>query len=402
MEFTKDMIYGLNNMNVYSQRAQLGTLIAEILGGGGGGAGDASIITEDSYLKFPNIGNKNNLYIDSTQNIIYRWDSDNLRYYMIGSSIVNTINPSSADNNYNLGTIWMNSNTYKAYILLDNTLGNAVWKQLITIDDFNNLSAEEMKKSDFATNSKSSQGYVDKSISADSAIKLETSRTFKLTGDVNDSTIKFDGTKDVELNVILKNSGVVAGAYTKVTVDSKGRVVVGNNLAEADIPDLHLNKIIDVGTAASKNVGLSNGEIPILGTDGKLDTDVLPAIAITQVFEADDETNMLALDAQTGDVCVRSDINKSFILKNNNPTNVNNWVELKTPTDAVLSVNGKTGTVMLTTTNIPEGINLYYTDDRATANFNMNIANSNHTALKDGDKIMMTTDEYIIDGGNAD
>lgn len=94
MELTKEIIYGLNNMNVYAQRAQLGTLIAELISGGGGGegTGDASVITKDSYLEFPNIGNKNNLYIDSTENTIYRWDSDKLKYYMVGSSIENVYN----------------------------------------------------------------------------------------------------------------------------------------------------------------------------------------------------------------------------------------------------------------------------------------------------------------------
>jgi hypothetical protein len=54
---------------------------------------------------------------------------------------------------------------------------------------------------------------------------------------------------------------------------------------------------------------------------------------------------MLALTAEVGDVAVRSDLNKSFILKTAGASTLGNWQELLTPTDAVLSVNGQTGAI---------------------------------------------------------
>ena len=56
---------------------------------------------------------------------------------------------------------------------------------------------------------------------------------------------------------------------------------------------------------------------------------------------------MLALSAEVGDVCVRTDINKSFILKEAGASTLSHWQELLTPTDAVQSVNGQTGNVVL-------------------------------------------------------
>jgi hypothetical protein len=56
---------------------------------------------------------------------------------------------------------------------------------------------------------------------------------------------------------------------------------------------------------------------------------------------------MLALSAQQGDVAVRSDLSKSFILAGTDPTVLADWTELLTPSDAVLSVNGQTGAVTL-------------------------------------------------------
>lgn len=41
----------------------------------------AVIIRKGSYLEFPTIGNSDNLYIDTTNRVIYRWDSVDLKYY---------------------------------------------------------------------------------------------------------------------------------------------------------------------------------------------------------------------------------------------------------------------------------------------------------------------------------
>jgi hypothetical protein len=110
---------------------------------------------------------------------------------------------------------------------------------------------------------------------------------------------------------------------------------------------------------------------------------------------------MLALDAQTGDVAVRTDENKCYILKQKPANTLANWVLLRTPTDLVLSVNGKTGAVVLTTSDVAEGTNLYYTEARATANFNCNYAAKSSGGLTDGATIVHSTDTVILNGGNA-
>lgn len=107
------------------------------------------------------------------------------------------------------------------------------------------------------------------------------------------------------------------------------------------------------GTAAFKNTGTASGDIPLLGSGGKLASSVLPAIAITDTFVVASQAAMLALSAaETGDVAVRSDLNKSFILAGTNPATLAHWQELLTPTDAVLSVNGQTGAVALTKSDV--------------------------------------------------
>ena len=64
---------------------------------------------------------------------------------------------------------------------------------------------------------------------ASTATALKTTRNFAVTGDVLVSNTGFDGTADVSLAASLSETGVVAGAYTKVTVDAKGRITLGEN-----------------------------------------------------------------------------------------------------------------------------------------------------------------------------
>ena len=100
-----------------------------------------------------------------------------------------------------------------------------------------------------------------------------------------------------------------------------------------------------LGTAAFVDTGTSAGKVPVLDGGGKLDVSLIPAVAISDPFEAADEAAMLALNAQKGDVAIRLDINKTFILFSNSPGTLADWKWMRTPTDVVLSVVGLTGTI---------------------------------------------------------
>lgn len=74
-------------------------------------------------------------------------------------------------------------------------------------------------------------------------------------------------------------------------------------------------------------------------------------LTITDVFVVNSEAAMLALStAQVGDVAIRTDQNKSYILSSSAPGTLSNWKELLTPPDAVSSVDGQTGSVSLSNT----------------------------------------------------
>lgn len=223
----------------------------------------------------------------------------------------------------------------------------------------------------------------------DKANQLTNPQNFSLTGDVTASAVAFNGTDAVTLNTVLKSSGVTAGTYTKLTVDARGIVTSAEQASADDISGL--------GTAAKLNSGTGAGNVVIVGVDGKIDEAVIPSLAITDVFEADSQAAMLALGAQKGDVAVRSDVNRSFILKQAPASTAENWVELRTPTDAVLSVNGKTGAVTLTTTDVAEGSNQYWTEAR----FDTAFAAKSSAGLTDGATIVHSTDTLVLNCGNA-
>lgn len=173
---------------------------------------------------------------------------------------------------------------------------------------------------------------------AGKANKLTTARNIALAGDVAGQT-SFDGSGNITITATYKNSGVVAGTYRSVTVDAKGNVTAGSNpttLSGYGITD----------AVPSSQKGAANG-VATLDSGGKVPIAQIPATAIVDTFVVSTQTAMLALTAEIGDVAVRTDLKKSFILRVAGASTLANWQELLTPTDAVQSVDGMTGTVVI-------------------------------------------------------
>lgn len=320
-----------------------------------------------------------------------------LTYASAVSTQISTSAPTVNDAGFDVGKMWLNSTTDRLYMLQDNTPGAAVWTELAKMSDVAAAGYGDMFKSLYATNAESATGYVDKAKIAD---KLTTPFTLSITGD-GTGNASIDGSTDKSITFTLADSGVTIGTYTKVTVDAKGRITTGALLAASDVPTLTLAKISDAGTAAALNVGVSANNIPQLDSSGKLNTSVLPSLALTEIFPVATQAAMLALTAQPGDVAVRSDINKTFMLSATPASTLANWLELKSPTDAVTSVNSKTGTVVLATTDIAEGTNLYWTQARFNSAFGTAIAAAASTSLSDTAHILYDTDILVLDGGDA-
>lgn len=83
----------------------------------------------------------------------------------------------------------------------------------------------------------------------ETADKLTVPRTISISGDGTGSTT-FDGSQDVTISLALSDTAVTPGTYTKVTVDSKGRVTKGENIAITDVTGLQ-DKISSIETSVS-------------------------------------------------------------------------------------------------------------------------------------------------------
>lgn len=91
--------------------------------------------------------------------------------------------------------------------------------------------------------------------------------------------------------------------------------------------------------------------------DGKLASSQLPSLALTSVVTKANRAAMLAqtsTDVQPGDICVITATadQGSYILTDPDPTQFANWTLLTTPLASVSSVNGQTGTVVLTASSV--------------------------------------------------
>ncbi len=86
-------------------------------------------------------------------------------------------------------------------------------------------------------------------------------------------------------------------------------------------------------------------------TTGTLPTGVLPPLAINDVFTVATQAAMLALTAQRGDVAIRTDTSRSYILATDSPGTLADW-KLLTAAGDVLSVAGRTGAIVLTKTDV--------------------------------------------------
>jgi hypothetical protein len=136
--------------------------------------------------------------------------------------------------------------------------------------------------------------------------------------------------------------------------------------------------ITGLGTASTKDAGSANG-VATLDAGGKVPVSELPAAvlgALSYQGTWDASTNTPTLTSSVG---TKGYYYVVSVAGNTNLNGITDWLvgdwavyngtiwQKVDNTETVTSVNGQTGAVTLTTTNIAEGTNLYYTDVRARA-----------------------------------
>lgn len=142
------------------------------------------------------------------------------------------------------------------------------------------------------------------------------------------------------------SSTVVADSLVRRT--STGTVAAATATATTDaVPLAQMNTALGLkadATALATKADLVGGIIP---------TSQIPSLALVSVVTVASQSAMLALTStqvQPGDIAIRTDEGKTYILTATNPSTLSSWTPLLTPsggTGAITSVNGQTGVVVL-------------------------------------------------------
>lgn len=215
---------------------------------------------------------------------------------------------------------------------------------------------------------------------------------FAVTGDMNSSVYDPLG---VAANVFDMDN-MVEGGTNKILNEFERAIIASVPIHLSNFNNPHLVTKAQVGLANVPNVDTTNASNITTGT---LPTSVLPPLAIGETFVVASEIEQLALTAQAGDIAIRTDISTSFVHNGGTAGTMADWTELLSPGGSVTSVNGYTGVVVLTTSDIAEGTNLYYTEARVAANPVVD-NNTTHRSTTTGNPHMVTASDVGL--GNVD
>ena len=182
------------------------------------------------------------------------------------------------------------------------------------------------------------------------------------------SVINSSGVASINGNAATATKLATARTINGIAFDGSANISVPVNWSAVTGKPAVIAAGADAATARS-----AIGAASLVG--GKIPEHELPSLAITDVFPVASEAEMLALTAEKGDMAIRSDLNKCFALSAAPASTLANWLELKTPANAVLSVAGRTGAVTLSSSDVGLG-NVNNTSDA-----NKPVSTATQTAL---------------------
>jgi len=193
----------------------------------------------------------------------------------------------------------------------------------------------------------------DEYIYVNGAWELIGSTEFELTVEQSSSGIEINGTALQEATS--EQTGLMTAEQAETLESMVSNIKPDWNASEGDDDEI-LNKP-DLGTAAFRNVGLDEGNVPVLDANGKLAGQVLPSLAITEFIGlVSSKAGLVNLStAEKGDWAIvqgdATDANNGTWILNGTYSTLTDWIQLTT-FQPVTSVNGYIGDVVVTATMI--------------------------------------------------
>ncbi len=132
----------------------------------------------------------------------------------------------------------------------------------------------------------------------------------------------------------------VAGKTVEITALYAQLETIAEKVNISSIVDALTSSLTDVPLSANQGKVLAEqisdivtskavaDGIATLGSDGKIPSAQIPSLALVDVFPVASQAEMLALDAEQGDMAVRTDSSQVFILSTSPASTLENWVEL--------------------------------------------------------------------------
>ena len=150
----------------------------------------------------------------------------------------------------------------------------------------------------------------------------------------------------------------------EITLGSLGASRITESSAQQFVSSTEKDRIS--GSEQSVNKGIPNGYAPLDG-NGKINPSYLDSLNVIDVFTPVDFDAMLLLSsAKPGDIAYVQDTQDAYMLIALPSNNHLNWKKLNSAA-GVISVNGLTGAVSMSSDDLPEGtVNKYFTGDRVT------------------------------------
>lgn len=220
---------------------------------------------------------------------------------------------------------------------------------------------------------------VDGDVNASAAIAQS-----KIANLTTDLAAKVPTTRQVIAGSGLTGGGALSADATLNVGAGTGIVVAADTIA------------VDTSVIQAKSEkGVANGYAP-LDASNLIPTVHLPPLAINDVFTVADQASMLALTAQVGDMAIRTDTGKTYVLSASPASTLANWKEIMA-TGQVVSVNGKTGVVTITlaelggvptTRQVIAGAGLTGGGDHS-ADITLNVASANADLTVNADNIQI-------------
>jgi len=227
--------------------------------------------------------------------------------------------------------------------------------------------------------------YLRKNNGVDSIVDITGNETITVSGDVT-------GSGSTAITLTLANSGVSAGSYSKVTVDTKGRVTAGSAIASADVttalgftpynatnPNGYTSNLGTVTSFAFTNANGFTGTVSTATTTPTLSLSLQNASATQagQLSSTDWATfnSKQAGNANLTSVAALSTSTTGLIKFTNGVASLDTNTYITAATAPVTSVAGRTGAIVLTSADVGLG-NVNNTSDA-----NKPVSTATQTAL---------------------